>query len=177
MSQEALIVHKLGTIFLGGPPLVYAALGEVVSPEDLGGATLHSRCCRSPEQCANDHVRHSMSIFGCLMFCIYFIFKCSVSGCTDHFSGTESEAIATSRDIVSTFNIDVIEPRTDFAEPIYDAEELSGIIPSRDQHTMDVYQVVLLFRRQRFLFRAAIECAVDIMDYIELVILWTRCWF
>ena len=62
MSQEALIVHKLGTIFLGGPPLVYAALGEVVSPEDLGGATLHSRCCRSPEQCANDHVRPSMCI-------------------------------------------------------------------------------------------------------------------
>ena len=88
---------------------------------------------------------------------LFFFFKCSVSGCTDHFSGTESEAIATSRDIVSTFNIDVIEPRTDFAEPLYDAEELSGIIPARDQHTMDVYQVVLLFRRQRFLFRAAFE--------------------
>ena len=43
MSQEALIVHKIGTIFLGGPPLVYAALGEMVSPEKLGGATLHSR--------------------------------------------------------------------------------------------------------------------------------------
>ena len=43
MVQEAVIVHKLGTIFLGGPPLVYAALGEVVSAEDLGGATLHSK--------------------------------------------------------------------------------------------------------------------------------------
>ena len=46
MSQEALIVHKIGTIFLGGPPLVYAALGEMVSPEKLGGATLHSRWVR-----------------------------------------------------------------------------------------------------------------------------------
>ena len=43
MAQEAVIVDRVGTIFLGGPPLVYAALGEVVTAEDLGGATLHSR--------------------------------------------------------------------------------------------------------------------------------------
>jgi len=43
MTQENIIVHKVGTIFLGGPPLVKAALGEVVSAEQLGGATLHSR--------------------------------------------------------------------------------------------------------------------------------------
>lgn len=42
MADEAVIVHKIGTIFLGGPPLVKAATGEEVSPEDLGGATLHS---------------------------------------------------------------------------------------------------------------------------------------
>ncbi|ESP01290.1 hypothetical protein LOTGIDRAFT_111576 [Lottia gigantea] len=41
MAQEAVIVHKSGTIFLGGPPLVKAALGEIVSAEELGGATLH----------------------------------------------------------------------------------------------------------------------------------------
>ena len=41
MSQEAVIVHKMGAIFLGGPPLVYAALGEKVGVEELGGATLH----------------------------------------------------------------------------------------------------------------------------------------
>ena len=43
MAQENVIVHKVGTIFLGGPPLVYAALGEVISAEKLGGATMHSR--------------------------------------------------------------------------------------------------------------------------------------
>jgi 3-methylcrotonyl-CoA carboxylase beta subunit len=42
MAQEAIIVDKIGTIFLGGPPLVRAALGEEVTPEDLGGALLHS---------------------------------------------------------------------------------------------------------------------------------------
>ena len=43
MADESVIVKKQGTIFLGGPPLVKAATGEVVSAEDLGGADLHCR--------------------------------------------------------------------------------------------------------------------------------------
>ena len=43
MSDEAVIVRGQGTIFLGGPPLVKAATGEVVSPEELGGAEVHTR--------------------------------------------------------------------------------------------------------------------------------------
>ncbi len=43
MSDESVIVRKQGTIFLGGPPLVKAATGEVVTAEDLGGADVHSR--------------------------------------------------------------------------------------------------------------------------------------
>jgi 3-methylcrotonyl-CoA carboxylase beta subunit len=43
MSDEAIIVRNQGTIFLGGPPLVKAATGEVVTAEDLGGGDLHSR--------------------------------------------------------------------------------------------------------------------------------------
>ncbi|XP_029938520.1 methylcrotonoyl-CoA carboxylase beta chain, mitochondrial [Salarias fasciatus] len=42
MAEEAVMVHRVGTIFLGGPPLVKAATGEEVSPEDLGGARLHA---------------------------------------------------------------------------------------------------------------------------------------
>ena len=42
MSDENVIVTGTGTIFLGGPPLVKAATGEVVSAEELGGATTHS---------------------------------------------------------------------------------------------------------------------------------------
>lgn len=45
MADEAVIVRAQGTIFLGGPPLVKAATGEVVSAEELGGADLH--CSRS----------------------------------------------------------------------------------------------------------------------------------
>lgn len=43
MADEAIIVKNQGTIFLGGPPLVKAATGEIVSAEALGGADLHSR--------------------------------------------------------------------------------------------------------------------------------------
>jgi 3-methylcrotonyl-CoA carboxylase beta subunit len=43
MSDEAIIVRNQGTIFLGGPPLVKAATGEVVTAEELGGAEVHSR--------------------------------------------------------------------------------------------------------------------------------------
>lgn len=43
MSDETIIVRNQGTIFLGGPPLVKAATGEVVSSEDLGGGDVHTR--------------------------------------------------------------------------------------------------------------------------------------
>ena len=43
MADEAIIVRQQGTIFLGGPPLVRAATGEIVSAEDLGGADVHCR--------------------------------------------------------------------------------------------------------------------------------------
>ena len=43
MADESIIVKGQGTIFLGGPPLVKAATGEVVTPEELGGADVHTR--------------------------------------------------------------------------------------------------------------------------------------
>jgi 3-methylcrotonyl-CoA carboxylase beta subunit len=43
MSDETVIVRNQGTIFLGGPPLVKAATGEVISAEELGGAETHGR--------------------------------------------------------------------------------------------------------------------------------------
>ena len=48
MSDESIIVETTGTIFLGGPPLVKAATGEVVSAEELGGAIVHSGSLGSP---------------------------------------------------------------------------------------------------------------------------------
>jgi len=54
MSDEAVIVRNQGTIFLGGPPLVKAATGEVVSAEDLGGGELHSKISGVTDHLAHD---------------------------------------------------------------------------------------------------------------------------
>lgn len=54
MSDEAVIVRNQGTIFLGGPPLVKAATGEVVTAEELGGGELHSRTSGVTDHLAED---------------------------------------------------------------------------------------------------------------------------
>ena len=54
MSDEAVIVRDQGTIFLGGPPLVKAATGEVVSAEELGGGDLHSKTSGVTDHLAHD---------------------------------------------------------------------------------------------------------------------------
>ena len=54
MSDEAVIVKKQGTIFLGGPPLVKAATGEIVSAEDLGGGDTHTRISGVADHLAED---------------------------------------------------------------------------------------------------------------------------
>jgi len=61
MSDETVIVKNQGTIFLGGPPLVKAATGEVVSAEDLGGADVHTRKSGVADHLAQDD-HHALSI-------------------------------------------------------------------------------------------------------------------
>ncbi len=61
MSDESIIVEKQGTIFLGGPPLVKAATGEVVSAEDLGGAEVHSRVSGVTDHIARDD-HHALAL-------------------------------------------------------------------------------------------------------------------
>ncbi len=56
MADESIIVKNQGTIFLGGPPLVKAATGEIVSAEELGGADVHCRTSGVTDHYANnDH--------------------------------------------------------------------------------------------------------------------------
>src|SRR5215218_2417679 len=61
MSDESVIVRNQGTIFLGGPPLVKAATGEVISAEALGGAETHARRSGVVDHVANDD-EHALSI-------------------------------------------------------------------------------------------------------------------
>ncbi|WP_130618615.1 carboxyl transferase domain-containing protein [Dyella amyloliquefaciens] len=110
MSDESVIVREQGTIFLGGPPLVKAATGEVVSAEELGGADVHTR----------------------------------VSGVADHFADNDHHALAIVRRIVANLNrrkpvsLDLREPE----EPLYDAEELYGIVPADTRKPYDVREII-----------------------------------
>src|SRR3954469_22096210 len=110
MSDESIIVKGQGTIFLGGPPLVEAATGEVVTAEELGGAEVHSR----------------------------------VSGVTDHYAQSDAHALAIARRIVGNLNgvkpapLALAEP----CDPLYDPEELYGILPTDLRTPYEVREVI-----------------------------------
>ncbi|XP_013916817.1 PREDICTED: methylcrotonoyl-CoA carboxylase beta chain, mitochondrial-like isoform X2 [Thamnophis sirtalis] len=67
MSEETSIVDKIGTVFLGGPPLVKAATGEDTNPEELGGASLHAKVSgcvdhfASSEKEAFEYIKNAIS--------------------------------------------------------------------------------------------------------------------
>jgi 3-methylcrotonyl-CoA carboxylase beta subunit len=110
MSDETIIVRNQGTIFLGGPPLVKAATGEVVTAEDLGGADVHTR----------------------------------LSGVADHLAENDAHALAIARRIVANLNR---TRKNDFAlgggeAPLYDPEEIYGIIPADTRHPYDVREII-----------------------------------
>ena len=110
MSEEAVIVKNQGTIFLGGPPLVKAATGEVVSAEDLGGGDVHTR----------------------------------ISGVADHLAENDSHALYIARRIVGNLNrikpVNMVLGAGD--EPLYDPEEIYGIIPNDTRKPYDVREVI-----------------------------------
>ena len=110
MSDETIIVKGQGTIFLGGPPLVKAATGEVVTAEELGGADVHAR--------------HS--------------------GVADHYAIDDRDALAQARGIVETLNrkktVSVTLGAPD--EPIYDPEEIYGIVPRDTRIPYDVREII-----------------------------------
>ncbi|WP_353738375.1 carboxyl transferase domain-containing protein [Porticoccus sp. W117] len=110
MADESIIVKEQGTIFLGGPPLVKAATGEVVSAEDLGGADVH----------------------------------CRTSGVADHYAQNDHHALQLARQAVSRLNrnkpeqLDIAEP----VAPLYDPEEIYGVIPNDSRKPYDVREVI-----------------------------------
>lgn len=110
MADESIIVKGQGTIFLGGPPLVKAATGEVVSAEDLGGADVH----------------------------------CRTSGVSDHYAQNDHHALQIARQSVARLNrvkpvhLDIKEP----VDPLYDAQEIYGIVPTDTRQTYDVREVI-----------------------------------
>src|SRR5258708_37168943 len=110
MRDENVIVQGNGTIFLGGPTLVKAATGEIVSAEELGGADVH----------------------------------CRISGVADHYALDDPHALSIARRIVSNLNR-VKHPQLaihEVRQPLYDEQELYGIIPTDIRKPYDVHAVI-----------------------------------
>jgi 3-methylcrotonyl-CoA carboxylase beta subunit len=110
MCDEAIIVRDQGTIFLGGPPLVKAATGEVVTSEALGGGDVHTR----------------------------------ISGVADHLAQNDSHALLLARRIAATFKPPTPAQvhRLPSEQPLYDPEELYGVVPSDMRKPGDVREII-----------------------------------
>jgi 3-methylcrotonyl-CoA carboxylase beta subunit len=110
MCDENIIVRGQGAIFLGGPPLVKAATGEVVSVEELGGGDVHTR----------------------------------ISGVSDHLATDDAHALALARDLIENTprQSKALLPAEEPEEPIYDPEEIYGIIPRDTRQPFDAREVI-----------------------------------
>jgi len=110
LSDYNVIVRGTGAVFLGGPPLVKAATGEVVTADELGGCDLHTR----------------------------------TSGTCDYPARDEAEAIASGRDIVAQWQRTAKWREAEQAAepPLYDPDELYGIIPDDIKQAFDMREVI-----------------------------------
>ncbi len=113
MSDEAIIVDGVGTIFLGGPPLVRAATGEEISAEELGGGLVHTQISGVADHLAEDD-EHALELVRAAV------------------ANLGSEAAA-DWDVTP---LEQIEP------PLYDAAEIYGIVPQSTRKSYDVREVI-----------------------------------
>ncbi|CEH18247.1 methylcrotonoyl-carboxylase subunit beta [Ceraceosorus bombacis] len=117
MADETIIVRKQGTIFLAGPPLVKAALGEVVDDETLGGGEMHcSESGVTDHLAVDDH--HAVALA-----------REAVANLALGAGGSHSRT-----------NLSLPSPA--FDEPLYAASELHGIVPSSLRQPFDMRDVI-----------------------------------
>lgn len=108
LSDYVVLVRGRSKIFLAGPPLVKAAIGEDADDEDLGGAGLHGR----------------------------------VTGLGEYVAEDDLQAVAIGREIMRNLDWDRLEARAAGTAPLYDAEELLGIVPADGKSPFDMKEVV-----------------------------------
>ncbi len=118
MSDETVIVKDQGTIFLGGPPLVKAATGEVVTAEELGGGEVHARTSGVVDHLANDDA-HALAIVR------------SIVGTLPGSPGLDTGPARPAR------------PPGEPEEPTLDPEGLYDVVPTDNRTPYDVREVIL----------------------------------
>ena len=113
MSDEAIIVDGVGTIFLGGPPLVRAATGEQISAEELGGGLVHTQVSGVADHLAEDDA-HALELV-----------RAAVANL-----GSEPAADWT------------VTPADEIEPPLYDPQEIYGIVPRSTRRSYDVRELI-----------------------------------
>lgn len=93
-----LCLSGAGTIFLGGPPLVKAATGEVVTAEDLGGADVH---CRK----SGTYTHHTWHDEASAAGPSSVVLCCACVGVSDHYATDDWHALSITRSIIASLNI------------------------------------------------------------------------
>ena len=120
MADESIIVRNQGTIFLGGPPLVKAAIGEVVTAEDLGGGDVHTRLSGVADHLAEND-GHALTIARRIV---------------GHLNGAAASGTLAER--AARFGLDLTPPRP----PRYAPDSLLGLIPSDPRKPYDIREVI-----------------------------------
>ncbi|XP_051928912.1 biotin-dependent 3-methylcrotonyl-coenzyme A carboxylase beta1 subunit-like [Hippocampus zosterae] len=118
MAEETVMVHRIGTMFLGGPPLVKAATGEEVTPEELGGARLHAEVSGCVDHFAweeEEALEYTRNIISTLNFTL---------------PAHEEDKEETTR------------KRKEDEKPLYSSEELLGLAPKSYNYSLDVKMVI-----------------------------------
>jgi geranyl-CoA carboxylase beta subunit len=101
-------VRGRSSIYLAGPPLVKAAIGEDVGDEELGGAQTHAE----------------------------------VTGLGEYLGENDAHAIAIARELVDKLQWDAAPPANAAAAPLYDAQELMGVVPADDREPYDARELI-----------------------------------
>jgi len=114
LSDEVIMVEGIGRIFLGGPPIVKAALGEIIDPDELGGAALHTRTSG-----VSDYLAHNeREAYGKLREICLTLNQRRLSGGPGWIDWQEPEP------------------------PRYDPEEIYGIVSADDRIPFDSHEII-----------------------------------
>ncbi len=122
MSDESIIVRNQGTIFLGGPPLVKAAIGEIVSAEDLGGGDVHTRLSGVADHLAQNDA-HALKLARTAVANLN-----ARQPAPQHRDFEQKSAEAHSESAI--------------VAPKFAAEELYGIVPADTRKPYDVHEII-----------------------------------
>ena len=108
LSDYVILVRGRSSIFLAGPPLVKAAIGEDCTEDELGGAETHAQ----------------------------------VTGLGEYLCEDDAHAIAMTREVMDKLRWDVAGAAAPYAEPLFDVQELMGIVPADEREPYDVREVI-----------------------------------